>query len=136
MKANNFTDYEFFRHLSDEEKEQVKQSPILQRNLEELRALLNIIRFLHGKPIIINSWYRDQEHNKMVGGSATSQHLKGEAADITSSNNTELLAVVKSLSSHWHYQFGQIIQYGRNNIRFIHISLATCKHKDEFIIKS
>jgi zinc D-Ala-D-Ala carboxypeptidase len=33
-------------------------------------------------PTTINSGYRGKELNKAVGGSATSQHCKGQAADI------------------------------------------------------
>ena len=47
----------------------------LAGNLEALRAYLNA-------PIQINSGYRSKEHNKSVGGSKTSQHLYGKAADI------------------------------------------------------
>ena len=33
-------------------------------------------------PIIINSGFRSNEVNKMVGGVSNSQHLRGQAADI------------------------------------------------------
>jgi len=36
----------------------------------------------HFGPTVINSGYRSPELNEAVGGSATSQHCKGEAADI------------------------------------------------------
>ena len=35
-----------------------------------------------GGPIKINSFYRCPELNKAIGGSATSQHCKGQAMDI------------------------------------------------------
>jgi uncharacterized protein YcbK (DUF882 family) len=35
-----------------------------------------------GKPIFINSGYRNKEYNKKVGGVTNSQHLLGKAADI------------------------------------------------------
>ena len=35
-----------------------------------------------GMPIIVNSGYRCASHNRNVGGSPTSQHLEGKAADI------------------------------------------------------
>jgi len=43
---------------------------------------LQQLRDLIGKPIIINSGYRCEKHNKEVGGSPKSQHLLGKAADI------------------------------------------------------
>lgn len=33
--------------------------------------------------MIINSWYRDKVYNKVVGGSANSWHVKGQALDIS-----------------------------------------------------
>lgn len=47
---------------------------------------LQKLRDLVGKPIIINSAYRTASHNKKVGGSPTSQHLYGRAADIKVKN--------------------------------------------------
>jgi hypothetical protein len=46
------------------------------RALEPLRQQL-------GLPIQVNSGYRCEQVNALVGGVKTSQHLKGEAADIT-----------------------------------------------------
>ncbi len=43
---------------------------------------LDKIRDEYGLPLYISSGYRCPELNKKVGGKATSQHLKGQAADI------------------------------------------------------
>lgn len=43
---------------------------------------LQRLRILIGKPLIINSAYRSEEHNKAVGGSPNSQHRLGKAFDI------------------------------------------------------
>lgn len=43
---------------------------------------LQIIRDEIQKPIIINSGFRCQKHNKEVGGKERSQHLIGNAVDI------------------------------------------------------
>lgn len=54
--------------------------------IENLKALcthvLQPLRDAMGKPMRVNSGYRGPEANKAVGGSSTSQHCKGEAADI------------------------------------------------------
>jgi zinc D-Ala-D-Ala carboxypeptidase len=54
--------------------------------IERLRALaVNILQPLRdalGKPVIVNSAYRSPQVNKIVGGVSTSQHSRGEAADI------------------------------------------------------
>ncbi len=46
--------------------------------LERLQALRNTL----GRPVIINSGYRNPTHNEAVGGSPNSYHLRGMAADI------------------------------------------------------
>lgn len=48
----------------------------------ELVKVLQQIRTHFGKPVTINSAYRTAAHNRTVGGSPTSQHLYGLAADI------------------------------------------------------
>lgn len=48
---------------------------LCQQVLEPLRMKVN-------EPVIITSGYRCPALNKIVGGSITSQHLKGEACDI------------------------------------------------------
>ena len=56
-------------------------------HLRALKALtkevLQPIRDLHGGPVTVTSGYRQPALNKALGGSPTSQHPKGEAADIT-----------------------------------------------------
>lgn len=44
--------------------------------------VLQPLRDAWGEPLAINSGYRCQEVNKAVGGVPTSQHTKGEAADV------------------------------------------------------
>lgn len=49
---------------------------------EALVVLLQAIREHFNKPITITSGYRTGTHNTAVGGSKSSQHLLGKAADI------------------------------------------------------
>lgn len=51
--------------------------------------VLQPLREVYGKPLEINSGYRCQKLNAEVGGVPTSQHVKGEAADIKTGNQTE-----------------------------------------------
>ncbi|MEZ4463747.1 MAG: D-Ala-D-Ala carboxypeptidase family metallohydrolase [bacterium] len=57
-----------------------------EEEIAALRALcLNVlepIRTQFGVPITISSGYRSLKVNKKVGGSSSSQHIKGEAADV------------------------------------------------------
>ena len=48
---------------------------------EGLVVLLQCIREHFGKPVTITSGYRTASHNTRVGGSKSSQHLLGRAAD-------------------------------------------------------
>lgn len=48
----------------------------------KLVEYLQKIRDYFGKPVIINSAYRCEKHNKAVGGASQSRHKFGQAADI------------------------------------------------------
>lgn len=50
-------------------------------NLERLAFFLEQVRKLFNKPLLISSGYRSREVNEAVGGSKTSQHCEGCAAD-------------------------------------------------------
>ena len=52
------------------------------QNLQRLAKLLELIRKLVGKPIIVNSAYRSKRVNDAVGSTDRSQHRLGCAADI------------------------------------------------------
>ena len=55
-----------------------------QQNIEALVAnVLDPVREAYGKPIYVNSGYRCPKHNAAVGGVPRSQHLVGQAADIS-----------------------------------------------------
>lgn len=46
------------------------------------KDLLQPLRESYGKPVIVTSGYRCPQLNARTGGSRTSQHMKGQAADI------------------------------------------------------
>lgn len=63
-----------------------------------IENLLDPIREAWGKSLHVNSGYRCPALNKAVGGKSTSQHLKGEAADITTgskADNKKLFEMIK-----------------------------------------
>jgi uncharacterized protein YcbK (DUF882 family) len=47
-----------------------------------LLNMLETLRALWGKPLVITSGYRCRAHNEAVGGASGSEHLRGRAADI------------------------------------------------------
>lgn len=100
--------------------------------IERLKILcekvLQPLRDEFNAPIIVNSGYRSQQVNKAVGGVPTSQHLKGEAADITAGSrerNKRLFEIIKTM------EFDQVISY---DYRFIHVSYTICKENRKQII--
>jgi zinc D-Ala-D-Ala carboxypeptidase len=62
--------------------------PYLMRNAQALAERLQIIRDVLKAPVTISSGYRCHELNKAVGGSYTSQHQLGLAADIYADSYT------------------------------------------------
>lgn len=112
----------------------IKNKPNEQetRNLEELSVMiLDTIREKWGSPIIVSSGYRCKELNKAVNGSKTSQHMKGEAADIIARNgmNKDLFNMIEQMINDEQIEVGQLIE--EKNYSWIHISLPTTKHRNE-----
>lgn len=72
-----------------------------RRNLEALADnILDPLRAVWGKPIVVTSGYRSDALNRAVGGSAASQHTQGRAADITAGTrvaNAQLFHLIKRL---------------------------------------
>lgn len=95
-------------------------------NLEALVTnVLDPIREAWGAPIIVTSGYRSKALNKAVGGAATSQHLNGEAADITTGKgqkaNAQLLVLIRRLG----LDYDQLINEDSDrdgNPNWVHIS--------------
>lgn len=83
-------------------------------NIESLvQAVLDPAREKLGKPIYVNSGYRCPKHNAEVGGVKNSQHLRGEAADITCRDNHRLAEIIEQKGN-----FDQLIIYPT----FLHVS--------------
>jgi uncharacterized protein YcbK (DUF882 family) len=56
--------------------------------VDELVQLLEKVRAITGRPLVVVSGYRCEPHNKAVGGAPKSQHLLGRAADIRAGHAT------------------------------------------------
>jgi uncharacterized protein YcbK (DUF882 family) len=59
--------------------------------------VLQPLRDAWGQPLFINSGYRCKELNAKVGGVATSQHCKGQAADVGCGDPLALARLVKKM---------------------------------------
>ena len=90
-------------------------------NLTDLTEnLLDPIREAWGKPLHVNSGYRCPALNKAVGGKPTSQHLKGEAVDITTGSKGENMKLFEMIKDSGLVYDQLIDEYG---FSWIHISL-------------
>lgn len=92
----------------------------ITRSLNALMCdCLDPVRALWGKPLGVNSGYRCPALNTAVGGAKTSQHLKGEAADITTGTrdgNKSLFELIMASG----IPFDQLID--ESGYKWIHIS--------------
>ena len=91
--------------------------------INNLKALcLNVLQPLRnalGCPIIISSGFRCAVLNKKVGGTAASQHLYGQAADITvtGQSNTAVFNWIRK-----NCDFDQLILENVNGVEWVHVS--------------
>ena len=94
----------------------------VEANIEALVSnVLDPVRKAYGKPIYVNSGYRCEKHNKAVGGVPKSQHMLGQAADISLRLTAyglqdELMKLVRIIVSQG--RFDQLIIYPT----FLHVS--------------
>lgn len=116
-------------HINNNPTQEVKD------NLNKLiDNVLDPLRELYGKPIIVNSGYRCTKLNKAIGGAKNSQHLVGQASDIrtvqnTKESNKELFDLIKNSK----LPFDQLInEYDYN---WIHVSYSPRNRRQVLTIK-
>ena len=81
---------------------------------ELTNTVLQPLRDAWGQPLHVNSGYRCPKLNAAVGGAATSQHTKGEAADIKAEHPVKLAQLAYDLG----LPYDQMIIYPT----FVHFS--------------
>jgi hypothetical protein len=93
---------------------------VVEARLEQLvEWILDPVRELWGAPIEVNSGYRSPELNAAVNGAVNSQHMLGEAADITTGSregNRRLFNIIGASG----LDFDQLID--EKNYSWLHIS--------------
>jgi hypothetical protein len=130
--SQNFTLEELLRSETASRKnvsEQWTPSDAVKDNLKKLcDNVLEPLRSFVGKPLIITSGYRCKRVNKLVGGSPTSQHTEGKAADFHVSGMTveSLFKFIINLD----LEFDQIIQ---EFDAWVHISFNAGKNRNEIL---
>lgn len=96
--------------------------------------ILEKVRAHYGRPVRVNSGYRSPALNKRVGGSTTSQHMKGEAMDfeIDGLANGEICTWIKS-----NLVFDQLIlefhTLGDPNSGWVHCSVVPVGNRREVL---
>lgn len=142
--SKNFTLYEMTAS-STANKHGISNVPSAKetQNLYKLcNEVLQPIRDKYGKPIIVSSGFRNKQVNKLVGGAANSQHMKGEAADIHSKSDSEkdnmvLWNLICDMVKKGEIKTGQyIFEYGHKDIgpSWVHVSLPYTKVNQKLYI--
>ena len=89
-------------------------------NLRRLAEGLEAVQALLGAPLEISSAYRSPALNRAVGGSPTSQHSQGLAADFVCSEFGTPMAIAAAIQAS-DIEFDQcILEYGR----WVHLSFS------------
>lgn len=101
---------------------------IHKRNAKKFAKALDKVVEQHGK-LVINSWYRDPESNRRVGGASNSEHLHGHAADIklAYANATKQREFEKALDRTWKGGVGRGVASGKG---FTHLDLGPNRRWD------
>jgi zinc D-Ala-D-Ala carboxypeptidase len=96
-------------------------------NKEETRALVELVdnvldplREKFGKPIVVTSGFRCAKLNRSIGGSTSSEHMKGEAADIVSEDGDKLKNYQLGVMLYSGFSYGQLI------FENVNVSQKTC----------
>lgn len=95
-------------------------SILINRVLEPARLFL-------GVPINVHSGYRSIDLNKKIGGSTSSQHMLGQAADISTEDDYKRELLFNYIKS--NLVFDQLIRYDT----FIHVSYAEGFNRKEIL---
>lgn len=96
-------------------------TPEVVDNLERLADVLEQVRsLLKGRSVLVSSGYRSPALNRAVGGSATSRHMQGLAADFTAPAFGTVLEIARTIAASGIAYDQLIHEYGS----WVHIGLA------------
>lgn len=90
-------------------------------NLKKVMYILDIVRTYIGKPILINSGYRCEKLNEIVGGVQGSMHTKGLAADFRTKEKEDINTMFEFLKKNQKdFKIKELINYKT----FIHMGVS------------
>lgn len=111
-------------------------------NYPDINSLDNLLRLIVeclqpirnklGKPMVITSGYRNDKVNRLVGGSDTSEHKKGMAADFII-NGMTVQAVIEFIRK-TGLKYTQLIEEHSKNTSWVHISYNPKNLKKETLL--
>lgn len=91
-------------------------------NLQNLcQEVLKPLRQYLDRPVIINSGYRCTQLNSIVGGAPSSQHIRGEAADIHISSHDEGQEMIRFITASCIFD-QLILERSANGAQWLHVS--------------
>jgi len=88
------------------------------------------LREWYGKPLKINSFFRCDALNKVVKGSKTSQHVKGQAIDISAGSKEENKKLFDWCKA--NLKFDQLIN--EYDFTWIHISFCRGSNRNQTLV--
>ncbi|TXG98911.1 MAG: hypothetical protein E6R08_03535 [Nevskiaceae bacterium] len=93
-----------------------QMGPLFEQRLQILATSLEVIREHLNTPLIITSGWRSPQRNLLVGGSKTSNHPSGWAADFKSPymNAWTLFREIKTMKFAGLIDYDQLIEYPRH----------------------
>ena len=98
-----------------------------------VKNVLDPLRVAYGKPIHVTSGYRCQKLNALVGGSPTSDHMTGCAADIqgtprTPDENSRLFRLIQDMK----LPFDQLID--EKGMQWVHVSFRATGNRGQVLM--
>lgn len=138
MKLSKYFVLEEFTRSNTSQRNNIDNTPS-EEVVDSIKRLcvnvLDPIREMFG-PVTISSGYRNAKLNKLVGGSTTSQHVTGEAADITFGVGVDKVEVAKWILNSG-LEFDQMIveAYNKADLSkgWLHISLSNSDNRREVL---
>ena len=133
--SQHFKLYEFTRSGAAIEHD-LDNTPNAQQKMALTALCVNILEPLRHRfgPIVISSGFRSPKVNRLVGGVPSSQHMRGEAADIVVGDKERAAAMFDFIRR--HLDFDQLIwePVGAAMPRWLHVSYTTKRKNRRMVV--